>query len=143
MIRCCALFVVCALAAASSGQSLSAFGGPLAPFITNQAAAPKARKKAQARTAVPSASARAKAKPAAAAQPQAVGAGAARARTARSAAARHAFEVQTGYPDGRPGYIIEHVVPLACGGTDTPANMQWETASQAKAKDRTERAGCR
>jgi hypothetical protein len=64
-------------------------------------------------------------------------------RIQRSAAARHAFARQTGYPNGRPGYVIDHIVPLACGGSDTPSNMQWQTVAAAKAKDKTERAGCR
>lgn len=48
----------------------------------------------------------------------------------------------TGYPHGRPGYVIDHKVPLACGGADSPSNMQWQTVAEAKAKDRTERSGC-
>lgn len=66
-----------------------------------------------------------------------------RGRIQRSAAARHAFARQTGYPHGRPGYVIDHVVPLACGGADAPSNMQWQTTAEGKAKDRTERVGCR
>jgi hypothetical protein len=64
-------------------------------------------------------------------------------RIERSAAARHSFARQTGYPHGRPGYVIDHIVPLACGGADAPWNMQWQTVADGKAKDRTERAGCR
>jgi hypothetical protein len=60
-----------------------------------------------------------------------------------SFAARHTFARQTGYPHGRPGYVIDHVVPLACGGADAPANMQWQTIAAGKAKDRTERVGCK
>lgn len=60
----------------------------------------------------------------------------------RSAAARSAFMRQTGYPHGRPGYIVDHIVPLACGGADAPSNMQWQTVAEAKAKDRVERKGC-
>jgi hypothetical protein len=49
----------------------------------------------------------------------------------------------TGKTLGRcPGYIIDHVKPLECGGTDAPSNMQWQTSAAAKAKDRTE-AQCR
>jgi hypothetical protein len=51
--------------------------------------------------------------------------------------------VQTGYPHGRPGYVIDHVVPLACGGADAPSNMQWQTTAAAAAKDKVERKGCR
>lgn len=60
----------------------------------------------------------------------------------RSAAARRAFMKMTGYPKGRPGYVIDHIVPLACGGADAPSNMQWQTIAEAKAKDRVERRGC-
>lgn len=63
-------------------------------------------------------------------------------RIQRSAAARHAFARQTGYPNGRPGYVIDHIVPLACGCADAPSNMQWQTVEAAKLKDKTERAGC-
>ena len=27
-----------------------------------------------------------------------------------------------------PGYHVDHIVPLACGGADHPSNMQWLTA---------------
>jgi hypothetical protein len=64
-------------------------------------------------------------------------------RIVRSEAAKHQFEVQTGYPKGRPGYVVDHIVPLACGGADAPSNMQWQTTAEAKAKDKTERIGCR
>lgn len=63
-------------------------------------------------------------------------------RIQRSAAARHAFARQTGYPNGRPGYVIDHIKPLACGGADAPSNMQWQTIAEAKAKDKVERKGC-
>lgn len=49
----------------------------------------------------------------------------------------------TDSPKGRcPGYIIDHVKPLACGGADAPENMQWQTVEDAKAKDKWERKGC-
>jgi hypothetical protein len=64
-------------------------------------------------------------------------------RILRSEAAKHAFMVQTGYPHGRPGYVVDHVRPLVCGGLDAPINMQWQTIAEAHAKDKTERAGCR
>ena len=60
----------------------------------------------------------------------------------RSAAARQEFMKQTGYPKGRKGYVVDHVVPLECGGADAPSNMQWQTVAEAKIKDRTER-NCR
>jgi hypothetical protein len=60
----------------------------------------------------------------------------------RSEAAKHQFETQTGYPHGRPGYVVDHIRPLACGGLDAPSNMQWQTVDAAKAKDGVERRGC-
>jgi hypothetical protein len=39
--------------------------------------------------------------------------------------------------------VIDHIKPLACGGLDAPSNMQWQTVAAAKAKDKTERIGCR
>lgn len=42
-----------------------------------------------------------------------------------------------------PGYVIDHVVPLCAGGADRPSNMQWQTISEGKAKDRIERQECR
>lgn len=67
----------------------------------------------------------------------------AKGKIARSRVARHTFQVQTGYPHGRPGYVIDHITPLACGGADAPSNMQWQTIAAAKAKDKIERIGCR
>ena len=57
--------------------------------------------------------------------------------------AKHDFMRQTGYPHGRKGYVIDHVVPLACGGADSPSNMQWQTRAEGRAKDKRERAGCK
>jgi hypothetical protein len=45
---------------------------------------------------------------------------------------------QTGYSHGRPGYVIDHIVPLKKGGCDCPANMPWQTIEAAKAKDQWE-----
>lgn len=59
-------------------------------------------------------------------------------RIARSGAAKHDFMKQTGYPDGRPGYVVDHRIPLKRGGADTPSNMQWQTRAAAKAKDKIE-----
>jgi hypothetical protein len=73
----------------------------------------------------------------------------ARGRILRSPRARAAFKREYSCPStGRasgacPGWIIDHKIPLACGGLDAPANMQWESVADAKAKDRVERAGCR
>ena len=65
-------------------------------------------------------------------------------RIERSGAARAAFKREhpcpaTLLPTGPcPGYIIDHVIALKRGGADTPANMQWQTVDEAKAKDRVE-----
>lgn len=61
----------------------------------------------------------------------------------RSAAAIYQFKKQTGYPDGRPGYVVDHIIPLCAGGPDTPENMQWQSIEDAKKKDRLERSECR
>jgi hypothetical protein len=41
-----------------------------------------------------------------------------------------------------PGYVRDHIVSLACGGPDAVQNMQWQTVSEARAKDRWETKGC-
>jgi ribosomal protein L44E len=63
-------------------------------------------------------------------------------RIVRSKDAKKAFEKATGFPKGRPGFVIDHIKPLACGGADLPSNMQWQTKEEAKAKDKVERRGC-
>jgi len=66
-------------------------------------------------------------------------------RIKRSHAAKAAFEREhpcpsTGKTSGRcPGYVVDHVHALECGGPDDPSNMQWQTTADAKAKDKTER----
>lgn len=63
-------------------------------------------------------------------------------KIARSAEAKRTFEKQSGHPNGWPGHVVDHIVPLACGGADAPSNMQWQTIAEGKAKDKTERIGC-
>src|SRR5262245_15703856 len=63
-------------------------------------------------------------------------------RIKRSASARADFMRRTGYPKGRKGYVVDHIIPLECGGADIPSNMQWQTVQEAKIKDRSER-NCR
>lgn len=66
-------------------------------------------------------------------------------KTERSTAAKDSFKRQqpcpsTGRSSGAcPGYVIDHVKPLECGGADSPSNMQWQTIAAGKAKDKTER----
>jgi hypothetical protein len=42
-----------------------------------------------------------------------------------------------------PGYVIDHIEALACGGLDHQSNMQWQTIAESKAKDKWERKGCK
>ena len=62
----------------------------------------------------------------------------------RSESEKHAFErahpcPSTGKTSGScPGYVVDHVRPLKRGGADEPSNMQWQTTSEGKAKDRWE-----
>src|SRR5262249_44872535 len=37
-------------------------------------------------------------------------------RIRRSSSARADFIRRTGYPKGRKGYVVDHIVPLECGG---------------------------
>ncbi|PYU34180.1 MAG: hypothetical protein DMG31_06890 [Acidobacteria bacterium] len=61
----------------------------------------------------------------------------------RSAAAKAQFMRESGYRNGRPGYVVAYRKPLACGGADDPGNMEWLTIAEAKAKDKMERKGCK
>ncbi len=66
----------------------------------------------------------------------------------RSESAKNDFKRQhpcpaNGHTSGScQGYVIDHINPLACGGADDPSNMQWQTVSAGKAKDKTERDNC-
>jgi hypothetical protein len=62
----------------------------------------------------------------------------------RSAAARAEFQrlhpcPATGERRGPcPGYVVDHIRALACGGPDSADNMQWQTVPDGKLKDRVE-----
>lgn len=70
------------------------------------------------------------------------------ARIPRDPVARHAFVKVHACPSTGahrlpcPGYVIDHVKALACGGADDPVNMQWQTIAEGKAKDKWERREC-
>ena len=62
----------------------------------------------------------------------------ARGRIERSHVAVEEFERTHPCPGNRSDYIVDHIVPLKRGGSDTPDNMQWQTKEEAKAKDAVE-----
>lgn len=59
-------------------------------------------------------------------------------RIKRSESAKRQFMKQTGYPKGRRGYVVDHIIPLKRGGCDCPSNMQWQTKEAARQKDKRE-----
>ena len=61
----------------------------------------------------------------------------------RSWSVTHQFKVLTGYPNGRPGYVIDHVIPLCACGPDSVVNLAWERYDSSLVKDRTEVRVCR
>jgi hypothetical protein len=69
--------------------------------------------------------------------------------TTRSPAARAEFQRMHPCPVNAarrgpcPGYQIDHIKPLKCGGPDRYTNMQWLTVEQHKAKTKREAAWCR
>lgn len=67
-----------------------------------------------------------------------------RSRSARAEFVRLNHCPSTGKARGAcPGWIVDHVKALDCGGADHYSNMQWQTVVDAKAKDKWERVGCR
>jgi hypothetical protein len=70
------------------------------------------------------------------------------ARDHRSAAVMRELQLihpcpATGLTSGPcPGYVKDHIIPLACGGPDAPSNMQWQTIRKARAKDKWKAKGC-
>jgi len=66
---------------------------------------------------------------------------------ARSTSSRNEFQSSHPCPATQqstgscPGYIIDHIIPLDCGGPDLPSNMQWQTVPDAREKDKIERRG--
>jgi hypothetical protein len=56
-------------------------------------------------------------------------------------AAKAQFMRESGYRNGRPGYVVAYRKALACGGApDDIANMEWLTVAESKAKDKADRA---
>jgi len=56
----------------------------------------------------------------------------------RSAAAKKQFMVRSGFPHGRRGFQVDHIRALACGGHDVPANMQWLSVAEHRAKTKSD-----
>lgn len=63
-------------------------------------------------------------------------------QTPRHTAIAIQFMKLTGYPNGRPGYVIDHIVPLCAGGPDTIANLKWQLKKESYIKDKFERELC-
>lgn len=66
----------------------------------------------------------------------------------RSEASKHAFVKTHPCPATGlnsihcPGYVIDHIIALACCGPDEASNMQWQTIADGHAKDRVELLNC-
>lgn len=62
----------------------------------------------------------------------------------RSRAVIRQFARQTGYPSGRPGWVVDHKIPLCAGGpqVDVMANLQWQERIASYRKDVFERQLC-
>lgn len=58
--------------------------------------------------------------------------------TCRSASVKHQFDKLNGYPNGRPGYVVDHICSLFNGGLDSVTNMQYQTIEEGHKKDRVE-----
>jgi hypothetical protein len=52
------------------------------------------------------------------------------------------FKNQTGYPNGRKGFVVDHQLPLCLGGPDAVTNMAWEPVAESYVKDKYERRMC-
>lgn len=53
------------------------------------------------------------------------------------------FARLTKYPYPRPGYVVDHIVPLCACGADSVSNMQWQRQDSSYVKDTWERQMCR
>lgn len=60
----------------------------------------------------------------------------------RSRSVIQAFKVATGYPHGRPWYVIDHIIPLCAGGVDALTNLQWQERQASYRKDVYEQQLC-
>lgn len=53
-----------------------------------------------------------------------------------------AYLVASGYPHGRPGYVVDHAIPLCAGGPDAIPNLRWQERQASYRKDIFERQLC-
>lgn len=72
-----------------------------------------------------------------------VGVDAAWSQLPRSRSLIRRFARETGYPNGRPGYVVDHKIPLCAGGHDAMGNLQWQELLESRVKDRFELQLCR
>ncbi|MGR8935942.1 MAG: DUF4124 domain-containing protein [Gammaproteobacteria bacterium] len=69
-------------------------------------------------------------------------------RNKRAASAKAVFRqanpcpVTDKYSGPCPGYVIDYIEPLVCGGADDPGNMQWQTVDAAREQKRQARYDC-
>jgi hypothetical protein len=47
-------------------------------------------------------------------------------------AARQQFMKQTGYPKGRPGFVVMYKTAICDGGVDEPSNMRWRKVQNSR-----------
>jgi hypothetical protein len=52
------------------------------------------------------------------------------------------FLIESGYPNGRPGFVVDHKRPLCAGGADALPNLQFQEQRESYRKDVDERALC-
>lgn len=64
-------------------------------------------------------------------------------RILRNPSVIKAFERATGYPNGRPGYVVDHVIPLCACGPDSVGNLQWQREDSSLVKDHREVTVCK
>ena len=55
------------------------------------------------------------------------------------------FHTQTGFPNGRKGYVVDHIIPFCYGGSslDSTWNYQWQRLDSSYTKNKYEVELCR
>jgi len=44
------------------------------------------------------------------------------------------FQRNSGFPNGRDGYVVDYILPLKDGGAEDAENMKWVTLDEARAR---------